>query len=68
MLRELKAHEITTVISLKGIDKRMMGQYIVLAPTTSKAVSLLKLQPGEEVLSAEELHHQVIVEDENERS
>jgi hypothetical protein len=61
----LKAHEVTTVFPISTGDYRRLsvGKYIVVAPSTSKAISLIHLREGEEVLEAHELEkHQVIVE------
>jgi hypothetical protein len=64
----LKAHEVTTVYPVNSGDYRklVVGKYIVLARTTSKAVSLIPLRREEEVVEAHEMvKHQVIVELEN---
>jgi hypothetical protein len=61
----LKAHEVTTVFPMSRGDYRRLsvGKYIVVAKTTSRAISLIHLRDGEEVLEAHELEkHQVIVE------
>jgi hypothetical protein len=60
----LKAHEVTTVFKLNGIDKLMVGKYIVIAKTTSKAGRLIPLRPTEQIVHAEEMNHIVIVEEE----
>lgn len=64
----LKAHEVTTVFRLKGIDKMFVGRYMVIAKTTSKASSIIRLREGEEIVHIEELNHIVVMEEENERS
>lgn len=57
-----KAHEVTTVYTLNGVGNKFMGKYIVVAGSTSEALSLVPLKEGEEVLKAEELKdHKVIV-------
>lgn len=59
--RTIKAHEVTTVICSNGIGNKTMDKYIIIAPTTSEAISAIPLRDGEEVLRAEELRHKVIV-------
>ena len=61
----LKAHEVNTVYTPNGNRRKIMVRYLVIASSTPKAVSLLPLRDGEEVLRAEELHHIVIVENEH---
>lgn len=64
----LKAHEVTTVYRLNGVDKMFVGRYIVIAKTTSKANTLVPLRETEEIVHTEELNHIIIIEDEYERS
>lgn len=62
-----KAHEVTTLHSkIMGYrTKYFIEKYIVISKTTSRAVSLVPLKEGEEVLEAKELQsHKVIVEEE----
>jgi hypothetical protein len=61
----MKAHEVTTLRSkIMGYKtKYFIEKYIVIARSTSAAVSLVPLKDGEEVLEAKELqNHQVIME------
>jgi hypothetical protein len=61
----MKAHEVTTVRPLNKNDHSILtvGRYIVIAETTSKAISLIHLRDGEEVLEAHEMvKYKVIVE------
>jgi hypothetical protein len=63
----LKAHEVTTLRSkiMGHKTKYFIEKYIVIARSTSAAVSLVPLKDGEEVLEAKELqNHQVIMEGE----
>ena len=63
-----KAHEITTVrpISKKDHSVLSVSRYIVIAPTTSRAVSLIQLKEGEEILEAHEMQkYEVILEEED---
>jgi hypothetical protein len=63
----MKAHEVTTLRSkIMGYKtKYFIEKYIVIAKSTSVAVSLVPLKDGEEVLEAKELqNHQVIMEGE----
>lgn len=56
-----KAHEVITVYPLGG-NSEVMKKYLVIAPSTSKALSLLSLGAGERVLQAREMQeHHVIV-------
>lgn len=61
----LKAHEVNTFYVPKGNERKIMVKYLVIASSTPKALSLIPLREGEEVLRAEELHHIVIVENGN---
>lgn len=63
-MNELKAHEVTTVVCSNGVGRSFMKKYIVITTTASRAIRLTPLQDGEEVLKAEELHHEVIVDGE----
>lgn len=68
-----KAHEVTTVFNLNGINKLIVGRYIVIATTASKAGRLVEGLPyfserNEEIVHVEEMKHIVIIEDENEQS
>lgn len=58
---EAKAHEVTTVLSFNGVARKIMEKYIVIAPTTSKAISMITLRDGEEILRAEELNHKLVM-------
>jgi hypothetical protein len=61
----MKAHEVTTVRPVNKNDHSILtvGRYIVIAETTSKAISLIHLRDGEEVLEAHEMvKYKVIVE------
>lgn len=63
----LKAHEVTTVTPIKKGDYSNLAvrRYIIIAPTTSKAISLVPLEVGEDIVEAHEMvKHQVIVEGE----
>lgn len=63
----LKAHEITTVCPVSKSDYSVLsvGRYIVIARNTSKAVSLIPLREGEEILEAHEMQkYTVILEEE----
>lgn len=62
----LKAHEVTTVYRLKGIEKMFIGRYIVITETTSRANAIIPLREGEEIVHAEELHHIVVMESKDE--
>lgn len=56
-----KAHEVTTVFCNCGVGSKTMGKYMVIAGSTSEALSLVPLKEGEEILNARELAHEVIV-------
>jgi hypothetical protein len=61
----MKAHEVTTVRPVNKNDHSILtvGRYIVIAETTSKAISLIHLRDGEEVLEAHEMvKYKVIME------
>lgn len=62
----LKAHEVTTVYRLKGIQKMFIGRYMVITETTSKANAIIPLREGEEIVHAEELNHIVVMESKDE--
>lgn len=67
-----KAHEVVALHSVSINEmktKFFVKKYIVITGTTSRAVSLVPVEDGTEILEAKELqNYEVIVEDENERS
>jgi hypothetical protein len=63
----LKAHEVTTVCPVSKSDYSVLSvkRYIVIAKSTSKAVSLVPIKAGEEILEAHEMQkYTVILEEE----
>lgn len=61
-----KAHMVTTVYCSNGAGRKFMKKYIVITGTTSRAIDLIHLEDGEEVLQGKELtEYQVILEDEH---
>lgn len=57
------AVEITTLYSLRGLKKKFIGKYIVIASSPSAAVEGLNefLRAGEEVLEAKEMKHELVM-------
>lgn len=59
----LKAHEVTILYSkITGYrTKYFIEKYIVIAKTTSEAVTLITLKEGEEILEAKELQNYKVI-------
>lgn len=56
------AHFVTTIVS-DGGDRRFLKHYIVVATTTSRAISLIPKREGEVVMEAREARdYQLIVD------
>lgn len=56
-----KAFEIITLITYKDLNRKFLQKYIVVSTSVPKAVSMIQLREGEEILTAKEMEHELVL-------
>ena len=56
-----KAYEVFTLTIYRDVGRYFLKRYLVISTSTTKAVSMIKLMQGEEILEAKELTHEVVL-------
>lgn len=60
-MKKKKAYLVTTVMVWKDLNRKFLKRYIVVSISTTKAISMIKLIDGEEIVEAIELTHELVL-------
>lgn len=59
--RHKKAYEVTTLTTYADLKRKFLKKYIAVNTSTTKAISMIKLIDGEEIVEAVELTHELVL-------